>query len=88
MTSPDAPRSSPPLRVGVAIPAAGHGRRMGGAKKPYLTLAGEPILLHAPGLTPADLETIAAERGPSYAEIIAKRGRPRRSPRRSGMLAG
>jgi hypothetical protein len=36
----------------------------------------EPILLHAPGLTPADLETIAAERGPSYAEIIARRGTP------------
>ena len=33
--------------VGVAIPAAGSGRRMGGAKKPYLTLAGEPLLLHA-----------------------------------------
>lgn len=36
-----------PARVGVAIPAAGFGRRMGGARKPLLELAGEPILLHA-----------------------------------------
>ncbi len=34
-------------RVGVAIPAAGFGRRMGGARKPLLELAGEPILVHA-----------------------------------------
>ena len=35
------------LLVGVAVPAAGQGRRMGGRKKPFLELAGEPILLHA-----------------------------------------
>jgi 2-C-methyl-D-erythritol 4-phosphate cytidylyltransferase len=35
------------LRVGVCIPAAGSGQRMGGIKKPYLELAGEPILRHA-----------------------------------------
>ncbi len=34
-------------RVGVAIPAAGLGRRMGGARKPWLELAGEPVLVHA-----------------------------------------
>jgi 2-C-methyl-D-erythritol 4-phosphate cytidylyltransferase len=34
-------------RVGVAIPAAGTGRRMGGTGKAFLTLAGEPILLHS-----------------------------------------
>lgn len=33
--------------VGVAVPAAGSGARMGGRKKPFLELAGEPILLHA-----------------------------------------
>jgi 2-C-methyl-D-erythritol 4-phosphate cytidylyltransferase len=33
--------------VGVAVPAAGSGRRMGGARKPFLELAGEPVLLHA-----------------------------------------
>lgn len=33
-------------RVGVAIPAAGFGRRMGGVKKPWLELAGEPVLAH------------------------------------------
>lgn len=35
------------LQAGVAVPAAGLGRRMGGRKKPFLELAGEPILLHA-----------------------------------------
>lgn len=35
------------VRVGVAVPAAGSGRRMGGARKPFLELAGEPILVHA-----------------------------------------
>ncbi|MGB1841005.1 MAG: 2-C-methyl-D-erythritol 4-phosphate cytidylyltransferase [Longimicrobiales bacterium] len=39
--------SEGPARVGVAIPAAGFGRRMGGARKPLLQLAGEPILVHA-----------------------------------------
>lgn len=37
----------PDPRVGVAIPAAGLGRRMGGARKAWLTLAGEPLLAHA-----------------------------------------
>ncbi len=37
----------PGLRVGVAVPAAGAGRRMGGAHKAFLELAGEPILAHA-----------------------------------------
>ncbi len=32
--------------LGVAIPAAGMGRRMGGKRKPLLELRGEPILLH------------------------------------------
>ncbi|GMV04287.1 MAG: 2-C-methyl-D-erythritol 4-phosphate cytidylyltransferase [Gemmatimonadota bacterium] len=34
-------------RVGVAIPAAGSGQRMGGVRKPFLSLRGEPVLLHA-----------------------------------------
>lgn len=34
-------------RVGVVVPAAGSGRRMGGVRKPFLELAGEPVLLHA-----------------------------------------
>lgn len=34
-------------RVGVAVPAAGSGRRMGGVRKPFLELAGEPVLAHA-----------------------------------------
>lgn len=34
-------------RAAVLVPAAGAGRRMGGARKPMLELAGEPLLLHA-----------------------------------------
>jgi 2-C-methyl-D-erythritol 4-phosphate cytidylyltransferase len=34
-------------RVGVVVPAAGHGARMGGARKAFLEIAGEPVLLHA-----------------------------------------
>lgn len=33
--------------MGVAVPAAGSGRRMGGTRKPFLELQGEPILVHA-----------------------------------------
>lgn len=33
--------------VGVVVPAAGKGIRMGGVRKPFLELAGVPVLLHA-----------------------------------------
>ena len=33
--------------MGVVVPAAGSGIRMGGARKPFLELDGEPLLLHA-----------------------------------------
>lgn len=33
--------------VGVAVPAAGSGRRLGGRRKAWLELGGEPLLLHA-----------------------------------------
>ena len=42
----DAARPAGPS-VGVAVPAAGTGQRMGGRKKPWLELGGEPLLLHA-----------------------------------------
>lgn len=42
-----APELPDDLRAGVAIPAAGQGRRMGGRRKPFLELDGEPLLLHA-----------------------------------------
>ncbi len=32
--------------IGVVVPAAGSGQRMGGRKKAFLRLAGEPVLLH------------------------------------------
>ena len=34
------------MQVSVIIPAAGSGRRMGNIKKPYIALAGKPILAH------------------------------------------
>ncbi len=33
--------------MGVAVPAAGSGTRMGGVRKPYLMLGREPVLVHA-----------------------------------------
>lgn len=35
------------VRAAVVVAAAGAGRRMGGIRKQYLELAGEPVLLHA-----------------------------------------
>ena len=35
------------FRVGVVVPAAGSGQRMGGMAKPFLELCGEPILMRA-----------------------------------------
>jgi hypothetical protein len=36
----------------------------------------EPILRHSPCLTPQDCDAIVRERGPSYAEFMARRGEP------------
>lgn len=49
MSRNEGPGSEPAaeVRVGVAIPAAGTGRRMGGVRKPFLDLLGEPVLLHS-----------------------------------------
>lgn len=44
MSSPGAGLAGP---VGVVLPAAGSGERMGGVRKPFLELAGTPVLLHA-----------------------------------------
>ncbi|MFW6201561.1 MAG: 2-C-methyl-D-erythritol 4-phosphate cytidylyltransferase, partial [Gemmatimonadota bacterium] len=35
------------VRAAVVVPAGGAGRRMGGERKPYLELGGEPVLVHA-----------------------------------------
>ncbi len=43
----ESPAGSRRITVGVAVPAAGQGRRMGGAQKPFLELDGQPVLLHA-----------------------------------------
>lgn len=59
-----------PPRVGVAIPAAGEGRRMGGARKPFLSLAGEPLLVHAlrPFLATPGVEAVAVAVSPADVE--------------------
>src|SRR5262249_638713 len=71
--------TEPPPRAGVAPRLAHH------ASAPHpiiLRLArdaldvAEPILLHSPCLTQADLDAIAAQGGASYAEIVARRRAP------------
>lgn len=51
--------------MGVAVPAAGSGQRMGGARKPFLELAGEPVLVHAlrPFLADARVVAVAVALG-------------------------
>jgi len=63
------PTGAAVLRVGVLVPAAGFGRRMGGAKKPYLELLGEPVLLHAlgPFLARADVVAVRVALAPEDA---------------------
>lgn len=57
--SPDREETTPGPRVGVAIPAAGLGRRMGGRKKQYLELAGTPLLLRTVRPFLADRRVVA-----------------------------
>lgn len=56
------------LRVGVAIPAAGSGERMGRAAKAFLPLAGEPLLLRSvrPFLDHPDVEAVAIALAAEY----------------------
>jgi 2-C-methyl-D-erythritol 4-phosphate cytidylyltransferase len=55
------------MRTGVVIPAAGRGTRLGGRRKPFLELAGEPVLVHAlrPFLQHPSVEAIAVALPPS-----------------------
>ncbi|MDE0730065.1 MAG: 2-C-methyl-D-erythritol 4-phosphate cytidylyltransferase [Longimicrobiales bacterium] len=46
MSAPQDPGKASP-HVGVVVPAAGSGTRMGGTRKPFLELDGEPLLVHA-----------------------------------------
>ena len=57
------------LRVGLAVPAAGMGRRMGGLRKPWLELANAPVLQHAlrPFLARADVVAICVALAPDDA---------------------
>ncbi len=58
------------MRAGVAVPAAGSGRRMGGQRKQYLELAGTPVLLHAlrPFLDHPEVVAVAVALPPEDAE--------------------
>lgn len=49
------------MRTGVVVAAAGEGRRMGGRRKPFLQLAGEPVLAHSlrPFLQQPSVEVVA-----------------------------
>lgn len=57
-------------KVGVAIPASGMGRRMGGVSKPFLQLHGEPTLLWAirPFLTLPEVTCLAVALPPEVAQ--------------------
>jgi len=46
VSTPQDPGEASP-HVGVVVPAAGSGTRMGGTRKPFLELDGEPLLVHA-----------------------------------------
>jgi 2-C-methyl-D-erythritol 4-phosphate cytidylyltransferase len=61
---------APGGRVGVVVPAAGHGARMGGARKAFLELRGEPVLLHAlrPFLAESRVVSVVAVLPPESAE--------------------
>jgi 2-C-methyl-D-erythritol 4-phosphate cytidylyltransferase len=56
-------------RVGVAVPAAGSGARMGGGKKAFLELGGEPLLARSlrPFLDVPQVEAVAVALPPSDA---------------------
>lgn len=58
------------IRVGVAVPAAGQGRRMGGVRKAFLELEGEPVLVHAlrPFLARDEVVAVAVALSPEDAE--------------------
>ncbi len=55
--------------VGVVVPAAGAGRRMGGVKKTFLELRGVPVLLHAlrPFLARGDVVSVVVALAPEDA---------------------
>ena len=55
--------------VGVVIPAAGVGRRMGGVRKPFLELRGEPVLMWAvrPFLCLPEVTSVAIAVSPEVA---------------------
>lgn len=58
------------MRAGLAVPAAGTGQRMGGVKKPFLELAGIPVLARAlrPFLEDERLVAISIALGPDDAD--------------------
>ena len=72
MSAPQEPGETS-LHVGVVVPAAGLGIRMGGARKPFLELDGEPLLLHAlrPFLKDDRVVTVVVSLAPQDVDKIA-----------------
>ena len=72
MSAPQEPGETS-LHVGVVVPAAGSGIRMGGARKPFLELDGEPLLLHAlrPFLNDDRVVTVVVSLAPQDVDKIA-----------------
>ena len=72
MSAPQEPGETS-LHVGVVVPAAGSGIRMGGARKPFLELDGEPLLLHAlrPFLKDDRVVTVVVSLAPQDVDKIA-----------------
>jgi 2-C-methyl-D-erythritol 4-phosphate cytidylyltransferase len=58
------------IRAGLVVPAAGAGRRLGGARKPLLELRGEPVLRRAlaPFLARPEIVAVAVALGAGDAE--------------------
>jgi 2-C-methyl-D-erythritol 4-phosphate cytidylyltransferase len=58
------------LKVGVVVPAAGCGQRMGGLAKPFLELCGEPVLMRAlrPFLDHPAVQEVIVSLSPDHAE--------------------
>ncbi len=65
LSNPEREKAREVPTVGVAIPAAGTGTRMGGILKPFLEVCGEPILLHAvrPFLAHPQVQAVAIALG-------------------------
>ena len=73
------------LKVGVAIPGAGRGERMGGVRKPFLEINGEPVLVHALRPFLADPRVVAIVVAVAHDDASRRRNGSPRSIHVSGL---